>query len=74
MSQGEYNLARMFKQLHAAGLLSDVLDEKGQTVPSEAAVNHIEAQYGDDPPADKRRLAQAQTLIDLAKKHNLEMN
>jgi hypothetical protein len=37
----------------------------GPIVPTRAAFLHVEAEYPDRPPAEKYRLAQAQTLIDL---------
>ena len=39
-------------------------DERGKIIPTDAALRAVERDYPDAPPLEKRRLAQAQTLID----------
>lgn len=49
----------------------ELLDEEGKIVPTDAAVLHVEREFSDRPPAEKWRLAQAETLTYAFRKANL---
>ena len=68
------DLFAVFEQLKASGRIQEILDVHGKVEPSSTARDSIEATHPDAEAADKRRLAQAQTVIDLAKKYESELN
>lgn len=46
-------------------ILSRHVDEDGKIIPTDRAIERVETSYRTRPDAEKYRLAQAQTLLDL---------
>jgi hypothetical protein len=65
-------LKRLATRLHVAGHLAKVIDRHGKIVPTPAALEQVDERHADEPPDEKYRLAQAQTLLNLAEEHQLE--
>ena len=58
-------------QPHWAEVLSAILSRSGKIVPSEAALVAVARRYPKRSPAEKFRLAQAQTVLDCVRENNL---
>ena len=52
----------------------DIVDDDGTVHPTQAAIAYVEKAYPKDSSDQKRLRAQAQTLIDHAKKYRIELN
>src|SRR6266403_5401201 len=55
--------------LSQAGYLDEIHNKDGTIRPSVSAVERVQAEYPNEEPAQKYRLAQAQTLIDTVNKY-----
>ena len=58
-------------QQHWVRVLSGILSRSGKMVPSEAAFVMVARMYPEKSPAEKFRLAQAQTVIDCMRENKL---
>jgi hypothetical protein len=64
-------LERLYLALEQEGYLNEVLDAYGQIDATPQAFDRIRVEYPDAAPVEKLRLAQAQTLLDLARKYRI---
>ena len=68
-------LMKLHQQLRASGRLQEILDADGNIRPSEKAISQVYRQTPEQSTeqemAERYRLAQAQTLMDLAEKYSL---
>jgi len=64
----------ILERLDHAGLLDGIVDDDGTVHPTQTAIAYVEKVYPKDSPEQKRLRAQAQTLIDHAKKYRIELN
>ena len=67
----------LFRQLHNSGYINEILDSEGKIEPSETALEKIRGAYpttSKEEAAEAWQLAQAETLLELAAKYNVEMN
>jgi hypothetical protein len=60
-------------QLRASDRIKDILDDTGAIKPSQSALDHVESDHPDESDAEKWRLAQEQTLMDLVEKYQSEL-
>ena len=67
-------LEKLHKQLKESGRLREILNDDDKIQPSIRASKQVEEENPDTEPAEKYRLAQAQTLLDLAEKYQSELN
>ena len=65
---------KLQQQLVAAGHLGEILDSDGKIKPTLSAIQKVSRLYRDSSDADKKRFAQAQTLMDLAEEYQAELN
>lgn len=61
-------IARLYKCLKEAGLLAAVLGPDGTVRPTPTAIESVERGYPYESDAEKRRLAQAATLLEFAER------
>ena len=57
--------------LEQAGCLNEIHNKDGTIRPSLSAIKRVRAEYPNEEPAQKWRLAQAQTLIDTVNKYQI---
>ncbi len=68
------DLVRVHEQLEATGRIHEITDVDGKIQPSEKSLETIAVDHPDADDAEKWRLAQADTLMDLAEKYENELN
>ena len=68
------HLLKLQRQLDKNGRLREILDDDGKTQPSVKALEYVKAEHPQAEDAEKWRLAQARTLMDLAEKYQSELN
>lgn len=68
------NLEMLCEKLEKIGRLREIQDDEGKIEPTKKSLKYIEREYPDKTDAEKWRLAQAETLLDLAKKYQSELN
>ena len=70
------HLLKIREQLKAAGRWKEILDENGKIRPSESACKKYftSGLLSDEEAGNQYRLAQAQTILDLANKYQSELN
>jgi hypothetical protein len=59
-------MEKLVRKLRRAGKPDKILDAEGKIIPSKLSVARVDVEHPNASDADKFRLAQAQTLIDLA--------
>ena len=64
----------IMERLDEAGRLDEIIDDDGTVHPSQSAVAYVEKVYPNDSVDQKRLRAQAQTLIEQARKYRIESN
>ena len=65
---------KLAAQMQKAGHMQEILGSDGKIEPSKAAIQHVKRESGDADDAEMWRLAQAQTLIELAEKYKVSLN
>jgi hypothetical protein len=68
------DLHRITERLEKLGRLQEILDGDGEIRPSPSAFERTENEHPDKSDAEKYRLAQAATLLELAEKYQTELN
>jgi hypothetical protein len=72
MDKDEFD--KVFAQLRSSGRINEILDDNGQIKPSASSLREAEFELPNGSDADRWRLAQAGTLIELAEKYAAELN
>ena len=65
---------KLLEQLDKSGRIKEILTPDGTIKPSKHACERIEAEYPDVSDAEKHRLSQAATIMELAQKYQSEKN
>ena len=68
------DIARLFEKLRTIGRIEEILDSDGRIQPSRAALDKAERMYADESDMEIYRIAQAQTVLDLAEKYQAELS
>ena len=64
----------ILERLDQEGRLDGIVDDDGTVHPTQAAIAYVEKAFPKESPRQKRLRAQAQTLIDHARKYHIELN
>lgn len=67
------DLEKLADKMRQSGHLNEILDDEGLIVPSADALRWVTTNHTDEGDAEKWRLAQAETLIRLAKKCQISL-